>query len=104
MLIKYLVLCAFSAHFVAPTSNWNETHKYNILSLNSATYKGTITAEFIDFMERRAYKISLDKQCIQPRESERVSVVELYDMVAGVETGAILASTLVIKNDNKTST
>ena len=29
-------------------------------------------------------------------------MVELFDMLAGSETGAILASTLAIKNDNAT--
>ena len=31
-----------------------------------------------------------------------MSIVELFDMVAGVETGAIMGSALVLKN-NKTS-
>ena len=37
---------------------------------------------------------------IQPRESGKISMVELFDMLAGSETGAILASTLAIKNDD----
>jgi patatin-like phospholipase/acyl hydrolase len=37
---------------------------------------------------------------IESRLSEKISMVEFFDMLAGSETGAILASTLAIKNDD----
>jgi patatin-like phospholipase/acyl hydrolase len=42
--------------------------------------------------------------CIPQRDSERIAMTELFDLIAGSETGAIIASTLVLPNDDKTST
>lgn len=73
---------------------------YNILSLESSQYKGLITAEFIQFLELEAYKIGIAKQCLkEPRQSKKISMVELFDMFAGAETGAIIATTLALKNN-----
>jgi patatin-like phospholipase/acyl hydrolase len=37
------------------------------------------------------------------RTSERVAMPELFDMIAGSETGAIIASSLAIKNPDASS-
>lgn len=73
---------------------------FNILSLDSAKYKGYMTASFVDAMERQAYKLANDQYCIPTRKSARIAMPELFDMVAGSETGAIIASSLVVKNEN----
>lgn len=77
--------------------------RYNILSLDGASYKGIMTAQFVDYFEDRAYMTATRRRCIAPRASQKVSVVELFDMVAGSETGAIIASSLIIKNENATT-
>ena len=77
--------------------------KYRILSLDSATYSGLMTAEFVSFMEKKAYLISRSLKCLTERESERVAMHELFDMIAGSETGAIIASSLVVPHDDASS-
>lgn len=74
--------------------------KYRILSLDSATYAGLMTAEFVSFMEKKAYLIARNSKCLTPRPDERIAMHELFDMIAGSETGAIIASTLVVPNDD----
>ena len=78
---------------------------YNILSIDSALYKATMSAKFVDYMERKAFSIATmnkcyasDQKAISSRQSKKVSMTELFDMVAGSETGAILATTLVLPN------
>jgi patatin-like phospholipase/acyl hydrolase len=58
-------------------------------------------AEFVSYMEDLAYSIAFENKCIKRRKSRKVSMVELFDMVAGVETGSILATTITLKNDDK---
>jgi len=77
--------------------------KYRILSLDSATYSGLMTAEFVSFMEKKAYLIARSLKCLTERESERIAMHELFDMIAGSETGAIIASSLVVPHDDATS-
>ena len=73
---------------------------YNILSIDSASYKGRMTASFIDYMEKKSYFIAVRDKCIKERAQKRISMYELFDMISGSETGAIIASTLVIPNDD----
>lgn len=74
---------------------------YNILSLEAAQAKGILTAEFVDFMETQAHHLAVEGKCLhEPRYSKKISMVELFDMVAGVETGAILATTISQKNQD----
>ena len=53
-------------------------------------------------MEQKAYQTAIRDQCqeIQKRESEKIAMPELFDMIAGSETGAIIASSLMLKNDD----
>lgn len=91
--------------------------RYNILSLDSAIYRGVMTANFVQYMERKAYLLAEEHQCKtadgksvtdwrKPKNSEdkdsnkgKISMTELFDLIAGSETGAIIASTLTLKND-----
>lgn len=77
-----------------------EKPRINILSIGSQMYGGIVNAQFISFMEQKAYLIATQNRCIEPRKSERISMIELFDFVAGSDTGAIIGSTLVIKNDD----
>ena len=77
--------------------------KYRILSLDSATYSGLMTAEFVSFMEKKAYLIARNNKCLTERPDERIAMHELFDMIAGSETGAIIASTLVVPHDDPSS-
>ena len=59
-----------------------------------------MTAEFIDFLELIAYYSARDNYCIPERDSSRIAMPELFDMISGSESGAIIASSLMIPNDN----
>ena len=77
--------------------------KYYILSLDSGKYSGLLTSEFVSFMEKKSYLIARREFCIEKRRSKRVAMYELFDMLAGSETGAIIASTLVMPTDDPTA-
>ena len=68
-----------------------------------------MTATVVDYMEQRSYQIAkqLCSTKISDRVSQRVGMPELFNMIAGSETGAILASTLSLSNlgstDNTTA-
>lgn len=72
--------------------------RFNILSLDSCKYKGIMIAKFISEMEDQAYTIASVNKCIPARKSKKVAVTELFDLVAGSETGGIIATSLVIPN------
>ena len=74
--------------------------KYYILSLDSGQYSGLLTSEFVSFMEKKSYLIARRLFCIEQRTSKRIAMYELFDMMAGSETGAIIAATLVVPNDD----
>jgi len=40
---------------------------YNILSLDSASYYGLMTAEFVSYLEKKAYMIARRDFCIEER-------------------------------------
>jgi len=54
-------------------------------------------------MEKKSYLIARRLFCIEQRISKRIAMYELFDMLAGSETGAIIASTLVVPNDDPKS-
>ena len=76
------------------------TKRHNILSLDSAMYSGFMTASFVDYMEQNAYQQAVRSYCLPERKSGRIAMPELFDSIAGSETGAIIASSLVIKNQS----
>jgi hypothetical protein len=51
-------------------------------------------------MEKKSYLIARRLYCIDQRDSKRIAMYELFNMIAGSETGAIIAATLVIPNDD----
>jgi len=61
-------------------------------------YNGFLTASFVDYMEQNAYYQAHRSYCLPERKTERVAMPELFDAIAGSETGAIIASALVIPN------
>ena len=80
-----------------------KSSNYYILSLDSATFSGLLTAEFVSFMEKKSYLIARQLLCIEKRKNKRIAMHELFDMIAGSETGAIIASSLVVPNEDTTS-
>lgn len=74
------------------------------MAIEAADYQGLMTANFIEFLEKIAYFSARRQKCIPERASEKVAMPELFDMISGSETGAMIGSTLVIPNDDpKTS-
>jgi len=82
---------------------------YNILALDSGWYKGLMTAKFVDYMESLAYDIAKrDISCFEDYfkgreekpETQKIAMPELFDMIAGSETGAIIATSLVLPSDS----
>lgn len=77
-----------------------EAARYNILSLDAAKYKGYMTAQFVSYMEKYAYNVAKRDLCIPDRKSGRIAMPELFDLIAGSETGAIIATTITLPNTN----
>ena len=74
----------------------------HILSLDAGYYKGYLTARFVSYMETKAYFLALEHCNIADRANEKIAMTELYDMIAGSESGGIIAAMLTIPNDNAT--
>lgn len=55
-------------------------------------------------MESEAYAYAKNKYCIPDRDNKRISMSEVFDLVAGTSTGSLLATALVIPNDDTNST
>ena len=58
-----------------------------------------MTAEFVAYMEKKAYLSARKDFCIEERKDRRIAMYELFDMISGSETGAIIAATLVSPKD-----
>jgi hypothetical protein len=57
-----------------------------------------MTANFLSYIEIKAYSYAHKHKCIPERESGRIAIPELFDMVAGSETGAIIGASLLVPN------
>jgi hypothetical protein len=57
-----------------------------------------MVARLIGYMENYAYLIAKRDCHIKERTSEKIAMHELFDMIAGSESGAIIASSLMLKN------
>jgi hypothetical protein len=57
-----------------------------------------MTVDFVNFMEKLAYYTAQEIYCMPPRESQKISMVEMFDMIAGSETGAMIGGALVVPN------
>jgi hypothetical protein len=80
---------------------------YDILAIDSAKYNSIMTANFISYMELEAFMVSKKYQCkdkknnvIADRESKKVAMPEIFNVLAGSETGAVIASTLNVPNQD----
>ena len=69
------------------------------MSLSSAEYNGFMTASFVDYLEKLAYFEAEEQYCIK-RDNKKIAMPELFDIIAGTETGAIIGSSLVIPGNN----
>ena len=78
-----------------PTDPICADYNYNILVLEAASYMGFMTSEFLNYMEKMAYYSAREQYCIPARASEKIAMPELFDMVTGSETGAMIGSILV---------
>ena len=80
--------------------------KYNILSLTQASQYGYMTARFISYLEKKSYYIAKDKGCKIPERHDnepRLAMTEIFDMIAGTDTGAIIAGAIAVRKDDKNS-
>ena len=83
-----------------------ESKKFNILSLDSATYLGLMTARFVSYMESKAYSIATEQvPCFKSIDDKagnfysqykKIPMSKLFDMIAGSETGAIIAASISV--------
>lgn len=89
---------------MAPT---NAEPRYNILSIESGDFSALIMAKFVNFLEQRSYMQAQVRSCLpdkKERPEKRIAISEMFDMVAGSETGAIIAASIATKNKNATLT
>ena len=59
-----------------------------------------MTSRFVEYLEQSAYFEAISKQCIEPRESKRIAMPEIFDFISGSGTGAIIAGALVVPGDD----
>lgn len=64
---------------------------------------GLVTSLVLEYMEKRAYHLSKAQYCIPDRKVESIAISELVETVAGSETGAILASALLLPSTSTES-
>ena len=83
-------------HVTPPPVSVSNPH--SILSLDSAKDQGLVTSLVVEYMESRAYFLARGQYCIKERSAERIAVPELFDTVAGSETGALIAANLLLPN------
>jgi hypothetical protein len=72
--------------------------------LEAAGPNAIMTSRFIEFLENLAYFEAKKLVCIDDRPSKKIAMPELFDMIAGSDTGAIIGATISIENTDKTST
>ena len=79
--------------------------RYNVLSIGSRHYYGLLTARFIDYMEMKAFLIADQNKCAgltkAEKDNEKIAMTELFDYIAGSDSGAIIAGSLLMQNDKE---
>ena len=90
---------ATAASFNVATAAEDET--WNILSLDGGGIRGLITATVASYIEDYTYTYAREKYCIPERAKPKVSLSELFDMVAGTSTGSLLATTIVFPDKSE---
>jgi hypothetical protein len=71
--------------------------------LDSAKGNGLITSKVVEYFETRAYFLARGQYCIPERSSEKIAIPELIDVIAGSETGALIAANLLLPNTDATT-
>ena len=59
-----------------------------------------MTARFISYLEQKSYYIARDYDCIPPNDDERLAMTEIFDIIAGTDTGAIIAGSIAYNDPN----
>lgn len=54
-------------------------------------------------MEAESYRYAREMYCIPERANQQLSMAELFDMVSGTSTGSLLATSLVLPNNDTES-
>lgn len=93
-----IILSLFSYAFVD-----GEQDFYNILSFDGGGIRGLISATVASYMEDFAYTYARTQYCIPERNNGKVSMTEVFDLLAGTSTGSIIASGLSMPNPDGTN-
>jgi hypothetical protein len=59
-----------------------------------------MTSRFVEYMETLAYFEAISRGCIQPRDSKKIAMPELFDFITGSGTGGIIAGALVVPGND----
>ena len=81
--------------------NSEDCTQYNILSLTQAGQYGYMTARFISYLEQKSYYIAKEYECQTSEKAEqhhRIAMTEIFDLIAGTDTGAIIAGSIAVRN------
>lgn len=63
-----------------------------------------MTARFISYLEQKSYYIARDYQCIDENPEQRLAMTEIFDLIAGTDTGAIIAGQIAYNNPSSSLT
>ena len=107
-IVALLVITVFTQETRGQDNDQVDSQAYNILSLMGGAEKAYMMSGLIDNFEKEAYQIVQLDQCkingqAVERDSQKIAMHEIFDMIAGVETGAIIASSLLVPNDDDES-
>ena len=75
--------------------------KTHILSLDAEGQLGVVQMFIVDYFERAAYDYARKDLCIDERANGRIAMPELFDVIAGTQSGAIAAAILSVKNNDE---
>jgi hypothetical protein len=61
-----------------------------------------VTARFISYLEKKSYYIAKQNNCvIGDRKEDRIAMTELFDLIAGTDTGAIIGGQIAVLNNDQ---
>eukprot|EP00347_Sterkiella_histriomuscorum_P015022 403358603 len=79
----------------------SEEEYWNVLSFDGGGIRGLIPSTIVDYMEKYSYNYSREAYCLPERKDTlKVSMAELFDMISGTSTGSLLATALVLPNND----
>jgi hypothetical protein len=64
--------------------------------LESAKGFGLVTSQIVDYIESRAYWLARGQYCIPETAEKKVPASQLFDTIAGSETGALIGANLLL--------